>query len=121
MLMRLRKIPGGTYWLYLANNLFLISCGGQCIFLQGSLAKPNLLVSEAELSDVDEAEAVAHAHAHPRHEAARVDEPDVVGHHDQPEADHVRHGVHVEGALPPPDGVGQEAGGQGAEGQAQLR
>ena len=27
MLMRPRKIPGGTYWLYLANELLMISCG----------------------------------------------------------------------------------------------
>ena len=82
--------------------------------------KRNLLVSEAELCDVDEAEAVAHAHADARHEPPGVDEPDVVGDDDEAEADHVRHRVDVQGALAPAHRVGEEGGGQGAEGQPQL-
>ena len=51
---------------------------------------------------------------------AGVDEPHVVGDNDEAEADHVRQGVDVEGRLAAADGVGQQAGGQGAERQPQL-
>ena len=86
-----------------------------------ALSNSDLLVREAEFRDVDEAEAVAHAHAHAGHEPSRVDEPHVVGDDDQAEADHVRHGVDVQGRLAAADGVGEQPGGQGAEGEAQLR
>ena len=90
------------------------------LYLNQSPAKPDLLVSEAKLRDVDEAEAVAHPHADAGHEPPGVDEPHVVGDDDQAEADHVRHGVHVEGRLAAADRVGEQPGGQGAEGKSQL-
>ena len=85
-----------------------------------SKPRSDLLVSEAKLRDVDEAEAVAHPHADAGHEPAGVDEPHIVGDDDQAEADHVRHGVDVEGRLAAADGVGEKTGGQGAEGKSQL-